>query len=125
MTDLLISRTEKSPTITAKSSGYILLDGISIPENVKEFYQPLKDWLNEYLKNPAKVTTIEVKLDYFNTSTSVVLLGLFKTISNLKGDENSLVINWYYEVDDLEIRDSGIDFSNFLGMKINVIEFER
>ena len=62
---------KKIPTILFNSEkGLIEMKGRSIVENAPGFYEPLIDWLNDYEKNPKPETTVNIHMEYFNTSSS-------------------------------------------------------
>ena len=45
------------------------ISGISRPENANEFYEPIVNWLDEYVKKPNDNTELKFRFDYFNTSS--------------------------------------------------------
>ena len=123
MENLYVEGTVKTPLVQFEAdSGKLLVEGISIPENTVEFYHSLIYWINEYAIHPQAKTVLELKLEYFNTSTSVVLLNMFKIVSEI---ENTLVvINWYYESDDIEMEEVGMDYQNMVEVEFNLISVE-
>lgn len=124
MNNILIERAVKTPLVSFDfDQGEFKLEGVSVPENTVQFYNPLVFALKEYVENPkGNKTTLDIKLEYFNTSTSVILLNIFRILTAL--DQSSLTINWYYEEEDLEMLEAGEDFSNMLGAKFNIIAVE-
>lgn len=124
MENIKIEKTVKTPEVDFNSEkGELLLEGISIPENTVEFYHALIYWINEYANSPQPVTTLTLKLEYFNTSTTVVLLNIFKALSEMKNTK--IVINWYYETDDIEMEEVGRDYQNMLDVEFNMIPVEQ
>ena len=97
------------------------MEGISIPENTVDFYRTLIYWVNEYAISPLSETTLILKLEYFNTSTSVVLLDLFKLLSKIKGSK----IHWYYEIDDVEMEEVGRDYSDMIDIPFKLISVDE
>ncbi|NDF60651.1 MAG: DUF1987 domain-containing protein, partial [Crocinitomicaceae bacterium] len=59
------------------------MTGNSRPENPMQFYKPMFDWLNAYIPTASDKLVFEVKMDYFNTSTSKILLDLFELFEKL------------------------------------------
>ena len=100
----------------------MLIEGISIPENTVEFYQDVLKWVEEYQKNPKPKTELVLKLEYFNTSTSVVLLNIFKLFGQIQDSE--LKIMWYYEEDDVEMEEVGEDYQNIVKVPFELISIE-
>ena len=118
MDNIFIKQTPKNPKVDFNSqTGVLYLSGISIPENTVDFYRPLIYWINEYVITPLPETTLVLKLEYFNTSTSVVLLDMFKILSNINGAK----VDWYYESDDFEMEEVGKDYANMIDLPFKLI----
>ena len=123
MENLVIEKTLKTPGVLFDySKGFLLIEGISIPEDTVEFYKPVMDWLKAYKEHPRPKTTLTLKLEYFNTSTSVILLNIFKVFGQIENSE--LLINWYYEEDDVEMEEVGEDYQNIVKTPFNMIAVE-
>ena len=123
MEKFFLEETSKTPKLHFDaSSGKFLMSGRSIPENAIEFYKPLFEWLDEYVKNPCAKTDFEIRLEYFNTSSSKCLVEIFRRLEKIKDKE--VVINWYYEEDDEDMQESGEDFKELIDIPIvlNMIE---
>ena len=124
MDNIKRERTLKTPEVDFNAeTGDLLLEGISIPENTVEFYHTLLYWINEYAVSPKETTTLTLKLEYFNTSTSVVMLNMFKLLSEIEGTH--VVINWYYEIDDIEMEEVGKDYRNMVEVDFNLIPVDQ
>ena len=66
-----IEGSPKTPTILFDiNQGILEIKGRSIPENSIEFYKPLVDALDKYSAVIKPVTTVNIQLEYFNTSSS-------------------------------------------------------
>ncbi|MBS3769493.1 MAG: DUF1987 domain-containing protein [Bacteroidales bacterium] len=123
MESLSIEGTNKTPSVKLDPvSGVIEIKGRSIPENSIEFYRPIVEWLDEYAKNPNKKTTVNVQLEYFNTSSSKCILDIFKKLESLKKSRNEVIINWYYEEDDEDMLESGEDYESIIRIPFKMIE---
>jgi len=123
MESLSIEGTNKTPSVKLDpETGVIEIKGRSIPENSIEFYRPIVEWLDEYAKNPNKRTTVNVQLEYFNTSSSKCILDIFKKLESLKKARNEVMINWYYEEDDEDMLESGEDYESIIRVPFKMIE---
>ena len=115
--------TPKTPFVSFDADkGELELKGRSIPENSIEFYKPLIDWLEEYVASPQTVTTVNVALEYFNTSSSKCLLDLFKKLEGLSKKGNEVVVNWCYEEDDEDMLEAGEDYQSIIGVPFKMVE---
>ncbi|MCU0448603.1 MAG: DUF1987 domain-containing protein [Bernardetiaceae bacterium] len=118
-----LAETNKTPQLNFDGqSGHFVMAGRSIPENSIEFYQPLFNWLDHYSTAPQPRTVFDIKLEYFNTSSSKCLVEIFRRLEKLP--PQSVVINWYYEPDDEDMLDSGGDFKNIVAIPINMIAIQ-
>ncbi len=123
MENLIIEKTIKTPGISFNySTGELLMEGISIPENTLDFYKSVMDWLSIYKETAQASTTLILKLEYFNTSTSVVLLNIFKLFSQVESSD--LKIQWYFEEDDIEMQEVGEDYQNIVKVPFELISIE-
>jgi hypothetical protein len=123
MESISIEGTPKTPAVSFNAeTGVIEIKGRSIPENSIEFYRPLVEWLEEYSKNPQKLTTVNIQLEYFNTSSSKCILDVFKKLESIKKARNDVIINWYYEEDDEDMLEAGEDYESIIRIPFKMIE---
>ena len=123
---LIMDASPKTPSVKFDpTSGKLELRGRSIPENSIEFYKPLNDWIDQYGEQPQKETTVDIKLEYFNTSSSKCILDLFKKMERLNGGSTSVHINWYFEEDDEDMEEAGEDYQAIIKLPFTMIEVEE
>lgn len=123
---LEIKATLKTPKVLVDfEDGRILLAGISIPEDPYAFYSPGNDEITEYLKAPKKKTSLEFKLEYFNTSSTLVIRNLIRDLSENETGTN-LKIKWFYEKYDEDMKEAGKEFKLlFHKLNFNLVEVEE
>lgn len=126
MENLNLEGSAKTPTVNFDSvKGTLELKGRSIPENSIEFYKPLNDWIDSYSLNPKAQTTVDVKLEYFNTSSSKCILDLFKQLEKLNEKNTQVRVNWYFEEDDEDMAEAGEDYQAIINLPFEMIEVEE
>jgi hypothetical protein len=126
MENLNIQEGEKTPSFNFNASeGKIEIAGRSWPEHALQVYEPAFKWLEEYSMNPAAKTVVNLKMEYFNTSSSKVVLDILKKIDQLSSLGKEVEINWYYEYDDPDLKEQGNMIKGILKSKINLIEVEE
>lgn len=122
----LIEGDKRCPRITANfDKGLIEISGISLPENPYNYYQPLLEELSSYVDAPNEKTLLSFKLEYFNTGSA---LALRNTIQKLNDGlpEDTFSVKWYYEMDDVDMLDSGEEFATiFSKANFEIIEVEE
>jgi hypothetical protein len=123
MNPIIIEGTPKTPAVRFDSQqGIFEIKGRSIPENSVEFYKPIIDWLEAYKDEPLQKTVVDVKLEYFNTSSSKCILDVFKKLETIHKAKNSVEVNWYYEEDDEDMLEAGEDYESIIRMPFKMIE---
>mgnify|MGYP005842394231 CR=1 FL=1 len=126
MDPIKIEGTRKTPEVLFDAEkGIIEVEGRSIPENSIEFYNPLVDWLDEYAKEPKEKTEVNIRLEYFNTSSSKCILDVFKKLEAIYKNDKDVIINWYYEEDDEDMLEAGEDYQSILKIPFKMIEMEE
>ena len=76
--------TETTPLVTLNhENGELTIEGNAIPDNAEEFFDPILTWLEEYTKNTTVKTTLNLKLHYFNVSSSKRILFIFYKLNEL------------------------------------------
>ena len=123
MDKITIEGTSKTPTIIFDSeAGLLELKGRSIPENSIEFYKPVVESLDKYSHEPKDKTSVNIQLEYFNTSSSKCILDLFKKLETIHKTGKDVVINWFYEEDDEDMLEAGEDYQAIIKVPFKMIE---
>ena len=122
MNPLKIKGEEDTPIVDFDAKkGSLKITGRSIPEDTVDFYQPILDWLDDYLKNPAEETTMDIQLDYCNSFSRKYLLAILKIMKLLIKEGYKVNINWIYEKDDEEMLEDGINYGKMIQLDINTV----
>lgn len=116
-----IEPTPKTPKVLFDASqGLMEIEGRSIPENSTEFYKPIYDWLENYIKSPNPNSQFKFKLEYFNTSSSKCILDIFRKLEKLHQNGNKIVVTWYFEQDDEDMQEAGEDYQRIVNVPIKL-----
>lgn len=122
MDDLSIAGTDESPEIVFDIGKSIFkISGKSMPENVREFYKPVLNYLDEYIKEPNPETTVIFEMDYFNSATSKLFLDILYRFQHLHRNGNKINVEWHYFIDDEDMEDAGFAFSGILQIPFRMI----
>ena len=124
MENFLLEGSDKTPTISLNAeTGEMEFSGRSIPENSADLYAPVMDWVDEYIKDPCDKTNFIIKLEYFNTSSSKYLLEIFRRFEELFKTGRKVAVQWYYELEDEDMQESGDDFRDILRIPVELIVY--
>ena len=114
----------KTPLIDFKTTGELRLEGSSFPENPVDFYEPLVNWLNELKKEIPPAITMTVKLEYFNTASSKLILYMFKSLESIHlSKASSVKIIWLYNKIDQDMQESGKDYKSIVSVPFELVEY--
>ncbi|PLX20726.1 MAG: nuclear pore complex subunit [Marinilabiliales bacterium] len=116
MEPLIIAATDESPGVNLdKSLGKFLMFGKSFPEEVRRFFDPVLLWLEEYSKNANDETVFEIRLEYYNSATSTMLLDIFYLLEKIIEYQNKKVtIIWNYLEEDDDMLETGKEYSEMI-----------
>lgn len=124
MEKLHIEGSAKTPSVSFDGeAGVLEMRGRSIPENSIEFFQPLIDWVDVYSSSANDMTRVDMKLEYFNTSSSKCILDLFKRLEKINNSQ--VLINWYYETDDEDMEEAGEDYAAIVSLEFKILEIDE
>ena len=99
------------------------ISGRSLPEDVVTFYQPVIDWLDEYVRLPNEKTEFVFKYIYFNTATSKLIQDILIRLEQIYETGNDVVVIWYYEQDDEDMMDLGEEFKEYVDIPFELVPF--
>jgi hypothetical protein len=120
-----IDRTETSPEIDLDlERGAIQFVGRSLPGNSEQFYSRVHNWIDEYLREPREETTVDMRMDYLDTSSSKHLFNIFKRLESVNEDGRKVNVNWHFEQGDDEMAETGKDYQSFLRLDFKFIEVD-
>ena len=101
--NLIIESTSKTPQFDLNQiTGDLIIAGKSIPENAAKVYEPVFNWMTEYIKNARHTTNLRLNLEYFNTASSIWLAKLLKVLIRINESDYVLIIHLYLPIEEFE-----------------------
>ena len=111
METLNIKGTEDTPQIIFdKGASQFEISGRSLPEDAAGFFKPVLAWLEAYKASPNPATIFGIKLEYFNTASSKLILDILSKIESIPGSK----VVWYHFSDDEDMKEAGEEFSELV-----------
>ena len=105
------------PSIIFNTSGELKITGRSIPEHPVKFYEPISNWLSDFVATNPKDINLLIHLDYLNThSTECMLVILKKLDTYAKDSGNTVTINWCFDEDDEDMEALGEDLDSLVNI---------
>lgn len=120
---LVADSREQTPLVHFKTTGELKIEGTSYPENPMKFYQQVIDWIKALKTENISKIELSVRLDYFNTSTSKLVLYIFKQLENIYlTQKNDIRVIWFYNTNDEDMIESGKDYSSLIEIPFELRE---
>jgi len=121
MEKILLKGTFETPSVLLDNeTGNLEFSGRSLPEDTTSFYRPIMSWIEEYLVNPRENTSIAIKLEYFNTATSKVILNMLSKFEKT----GNVTVYWFHYEEDEDMLESGKEFQELVNLQFSFKTFE-
>jgi len=122
MDNLILEKTKSTLAVNFNAqTGILDLTGSSYPENTSEFYQPLINWIQKYFLEVTKKLTLNIKIDYLNSSSIKFLSDIIDKLGNYHKSAGEVEINWYYKEDDEDMLEMGEEIKEDVTFTFNLI----
>ncbi len=119
--NIFVEATPKTPQIDCNHlTGELILSGRSIPENATDIYEPVLNWVSEYINNPRHTTNLRLNLEYFNTASSIWLAKIVKALGKIKDPDNVLFVHLYFNIEEFDNMEAE-DLKDALGPVVDII----
>lgn len=120
--NITIQETQYTPYIELNSyTKQVVITGKSYPENTFEFYEPVMNWIKNYIANEEN-DKLEVKMEiiYFNSSSSKLFFDLFDVLYEAS-KSIQITIDWICDEENECAIEAGEDFKeDFEDLKFDI-----
>lgn len=124
MENLCIEQTKSTPTIQFDFvNNKLRIEGQSYPENAFKFYEPIFNWMDQYLAEVDKETVLEIyfHMPYINTSSSKCIMMLLEKMENAYQEGRKVAIQWYYNREDEAALECAEEFKEDLRLPFTLV----
>jgi hypothetical protein len=123
MNPLRIDPTKDSPKVLLDPiSNKFEISGKSHPENVREFFRPILEWLDQYFIEIKEKENIQIEFNlnysYMNSASYKYIIVLLKKMKEFYNQGIKIEFVWHYEEDDDDMKESGIELFELSGVGI-------
>jgi hypothetical protein len=128
MNELMFEQTPKTPQIDLNHwTGELIFFGKSIPENAAKVYEPVLNWVKEYIQEAKPITNLRLNLEYYNTSSSIWFTKILKVLFQINNPDYAIILHLYLPVEDFDelndfddIKDAFLPISNVTNSSIGI-----
>ena len=107
------------------------ISGMSAPEDVRALYYPVIEWIDKFngelmrgenkIFNETNPLTLKIDLNYFNSASAKFLLDILLELKKIHESGTPVVVEWYYEEDDIDMKEAGEDISELVEIELKYI----
>lgn len=110
MEKIILEGTSMVPHAIYNGNGVVEITGRAIPDNAANLFDPLKNWVDKYTE---KTITLDINIEYLNTSSSMQLYMILQVL-DAKEEIEEINVIWHYEEDDEDHYDTGLTYEERL-----------
>ena len=126
MESLILEQTDRLPGIFFdKTAGKFEIKGSSFPEDSRVFYNPVLDWLAKYEQNPNDFTLFIFKMEYFNSSSSLMILEMLNSLERVFQTGKKVKVYWFYLSVDIDMLDASKEYSTMVSIPFTFESIEE
>ena len=124
---LKIAPTLNSPGVLFDPAGnQFEISGESRPENVRRFYMPILEWLEQFAgqdfgKDEATELKFRFNFEYFNSTSAKYILDIFKILHSINESGIVVRVSWHYEEDDEDMYEVGMEMARMSGLTFDLV----
>jgi hypothetical protein len=96
-------------------------EGKSFPEDSKQFFQPIINWLEDYKWEEPKKLNIFCNIYYLSSSSTISFKQILSKLKELESQGAEVIILWHYDDDDDDILKTGQDYMKLLNLPFKFI----
>lgn len=132
MQKLVIEQTPVTPEINFNpAENKFIIRGSSSPEDVRAMYYPVIEWTRIFVDDvldgeykifkPGNPLDLKIDLLYFNSSSAKFFYDILMEMQRLQKAEIPVKVSWYYDEEDVDMREAGADISQLVEMQFSFI----
>jgi hypothetical protein len=126
METLRIEASDDSPQVLLdQEDNQFEISGKSLPEDAMDFYQPVLDWLNAYKESPNSRTEFNVKMIYFNTASSKLLMDIMLIFEQMVEEGHKVVVKWYSMQSDEDMQEAGKEYEEMIDVPFEHLSYNK
>ncbi len=119
--NLIIEKTDETPEVRLfTNSDLSVISGRSLPENAFDFYHPILQWMKTYATTSNAPLNLELRFDYFNSSSGRYLFEILHVLESSKYKEFYKII-WISDKDDDLMIEKGEEFQKLSDLTFELV----
>jgi len=118
---LQLDASEDTPVVDFDpTTGLLKIVGRALPEDAHSFFFPLQEWIERYVASPAEQTTVDLKIDYFNSAATRYVFNILMELEDLASSGKVVKVIWNYDKNDEMIAGKGEELESMLDIPFDM-----
>lgn len=105
-----------------KDTGKFKIYGVSCPEDAVEFYDPIFNWIDDYIDDPSENTVLDFEMEYYNSVSAKIFLMIMSKLEILAESGYDVKVRWYFEEGEEDLEEAGEEFENIIDLDFEIIQ---
>jgi hypothetical protein len=98
---LKLKATDDLPNVVLDAKlNQFFITGRVLPEDGNKFFEPILNWISEYVETPNTNTEFRFRLDYYNSSTARMITKMIVLLEKIQEKDKNVKVVWEYLNDD-------------------------
>ena len=115
MDRLYLKGNDEAPTILFNPQDETFeISGKSVIENAEAHFRPAINWLKMYASSPLSRIRVNFNLEYFNISTSKLVLEMLYTLDRMVKAGWDVCVRWHSQPEDDDMYEVGVDLAQLV-----------
>lgn len=102
--------------------GIVTIEGRSISASTKEYLTEFLRYFKECMETNPTNLTICIDLQYFNTTTTKMLVDFLAIVKTIRDKGFKTIVNWFVDSNDEDMLETVFDFQVVSGLEIKILE---
>jgi len=131
MDKLILSPTVFTPRVILDHEEHFLeFSGESRPDDVREFFGPIIQWMNDYSEtlqrsgDNIKPVVSHFNFNYFNSASAKCILDICKILARIRSKGTDVSVRCYYVRGDDDMMETGREMEMIVNIPFELIELE-
>ncbi len=126
MKNLVIQEERHTPKVVLDGdANNFEISGKSFPEDSRQFYRQVIDWLEDFKKATPKQVNFKFNLFYLSSSSIISIKQILLKLKELEKGGAKVQVIWHYDADDDDIRKTGEDYLKLTQMSFQFVANEE
>ncbi len=132
MDKLVLNSTIFTPkVILDHEKHFIEISGESRPNDVREFYGPIIQWMNDFSESlpdtveNSKHVVSHFNFNYFNSASAKCILDICKVLARIRSKGTAVSVKWYYVRGDDDMMETGREMEMIVNIPFELIELKN